>query len=176
MNTSMGIVAALASAALAGCGNSGDAPGNATATTTTTATWNAEDACAILDKNVAAAALGIGVTKTELGSVSPAAEGRAAFSMCTYMLADGGQMMLLTRAAPNGDFASSDVEASRTADGTMPPASDVPGLGRAALWRDQGAQLQVFLDDRRYVAINLSGPSATGDAKGRTIAVAKKML
>jgi hypothetical protein len=26
------------------------------------------------------------------------------------------------------------------------------------------------------VAINLSGPSATGDAKGRTIAVAKKML
>jgi hypothetical protein len=175
MNTSMGIVAALALAALAGCGDSGDAPGNATAATTT-ATWNAEDACAVLDKNVAAAALGIGVTKTELGSVSPAAEGRAAFSMCTYTLADGGQMMLLTRAAPNGDFASSDVEASRTADGTMPPASDVPGLGRAALWRDQGAQLQVFLDDRRYVAINLSGPSATGDAKGRTIAVAKKML
>ncbi len=172
MNRSIGIAAMLA---LAGCGGVDSSGNGTTAATATAATvgWNAEDACSVLDRDAAAKALGVGVTTTELGSVSPAAEGRAAFSMCTYTLADGSRMVLLARAAPNGDSAGSDVEASRTAGGTLPPAADVPGLGRAALWRDRGAQLQLFLDDRRYVAIDLFGPVAATDAKAKAIAVAQ---
>ncbi len=177
MNRSMGVAAMLALAGCGGVDSSGNGNGTTAATakavTAATAGWNAEDACSVLDRDAVAKALGVGVTTTELGSVSPAAEGRAASSMCTYTLADGSRMALLARAAPNGDSAGSDVEASRTAGGTLPPAADVPGLGRTALWRDRGAQLQLFLDDRRYVAIDLFGPVAATDAKAKAIAVAK---
>ena len=161
--------AALCSLALvAGCGPAGTSAGSGSA-------WNPLDACATLGRAAAAEASGSAVTSAELTTVVQGTASTAAFSMCTFQLAHGGRLMLLTREAPNADATAAAIEAARTSGGTMPAAIDVQGLGKAGLWSDQLKGLQVFLDDRRYATINYFGMPAGADLKAMSIAVVRKL-
>lgn len=161
-------------AACGGGGTSGSGGGGGGGASAGPAGWNALDACATLGRAEVAALVGQPVTKTELSPGSPGDDVRAAFSTCTYDLAKG-QLMLLTREAPDADATPDAIERARTADGTLPPAIDVPGLGRAALWSRETKGLQVFLDDRRYVSINFYGLPEGDDVQARAVAVAKAL-
>ena len=167
--------AAIAAAVmLAACGEA-DAPGTRPpAGAAAPAGWNALDACATLSKDTVSVAAGQPVTGTELAPGSPGGEVLAAFSTCTYALPKG-QLMVLTRQSPIADATPEAIERARTADGTLPPATDVPGLGRAALWSRESKGLQVFLDDRRYVSINFFGLPEGEDVRARAIAVARAL-
>lgn len=83
--------------------------------------------------------------------------------MCNYSGAGGAVAVLLTREAPYNDAGPEEIEKSRTADGSIEPAEDVPGLGKAALWRaaPMAKTLQVFYDERRSVVVTLVGREAT---------------
>ena len=166
------IVAVAAVALLVACGGGGTTGGGASSTGPTG--WNALDACATLGRDEVATLVGQPVAKTELSPGSPGDDVRAAFSTCTYDFPKG-QLMLLTREAPDADATAESIERSRTADGTLPPAIDVPGLGRAALWSRESKGLQVFLDDRRYVSINFNGLPVGDDVQARAVAVAKAL-
>lgn len=160
--------------ALAACNNSPDKPAGAETPAAGAASgWNPLDACATLGKPAAGKAMASEVTSAELGTVVPGTEGTAAFSMCTFKFADGATLMLLTREAPNADAIAAAITEARTAGGTLPPATDVAGLGKAALWSDASKGLQVFLDDRRYVSINVTG--VPGDGKAQATAVARAL-
>ena len=87
------------SMALAGCGR-GAGDGSATARAAP-AGWNAVDACATVGTSAVVKATGRTVTGTELGPVSPPEGLKAGFSMCTFTLADGARMTVLTREAPD---------------------------------------------------------------------------
>lgn len=168
----MRIVTLLAMASLAlaaGC----NGPGGPLSRTASN--WNALDACATLGKAAAAEASRSAVTSTELNTVVEGTASTAAFSMCTFQLANGGKLTLLTREAPDADASDVAIEAARTGGGTLPAASDVPGLGKAGLWSDQTKGLQVFLDGKRYVTINYFGLPASADIKTMSIAVARKL-
>lgn len=138
--------------------------------------WNPLDACATLGKDAASRISGSPVTSTELSPVVPGTDTSAAFSMCTFKLANGGQLMLLTRQAPFADATPESIEKSRTADGTLAPTADVPGLGKAALWSDTTKGLQVFIDDTRYLSINYMGLPGGVTGKDQAIAIAKVLL
>lgn len=96
--------------------------------------------------------------------------------MCTFSYANGAKLALLAREAPSGDASAEAIEAARTSGGTMPRATDVPGLGKAAMWSDTLKGLQVFLDDTRYLSINFYNLPSGSDGKTQAIAVAKKLL
>jgi len=138
--------------------------------------WNPLDACATLGKDTASRISGSPVTSTALSPVVQGTDTSAAFSMCTFKLANGGQLMLLTREAPFADATPESIAKSRTADGTLPPAIDVPGLGKAALWSDTTKGLQVFIDDTRYLSINYMGLPGGVTGKDQAIAIAKVLL
>lgn len=166
-------------ALLAGCGGAAsDAKTGTTGTSTTAAKsgWNPLDACATLGKDAAGEASGSAVTSAELSTVVEGTSATAAFSMCTFKFANGSQLMLLTRQAPNADATPESIEKSRTADGTLPPATDVPGLGKIAMWSDASKGLQVFIDDTRYLSINYFGLPGGATGKDQAIAVAKRLL
>lgn len=132
------------------------------------AAWNAADACALADKDMVAGASGRDVSGTQL-TAGPTGEGLATFSTCTYTLADGGIITVLTRKSPTPDFSAEAVEMARTANGMMPAAEDVPNLGRAALWTKETKTLQVFIDDTRYVTITAA---VTGGKAAKDVATA----
>lgn len=165
---------------IAACGNppSPSAKNGAAKTATAAAKtgWNALDACATLGKDAASKVSRSPVTSTELSPVVPGTDTSAAFSMCTFKLANGGQLMLLTREAPFADATPESIEKSRTANGTLPPATDVPGLGKAALWSDTTKGLQVFIDDTRYLSINYMSLPGGVTGRDQAIAVAKVLL
>lgn len=154
---------------LAGCG--GDPASEAGATGR--GGWSATDACQLLDKSMLARAIGSEVTKAELSGVTPGEGGRAAVSTCIYSLANGGSVGLLAREAPDADATPQAIEAARTGGGVMAPAEDVAGLGRAALWSAPMNSLQVFIDGRRYIAINLMNPPSGVEPKALASAIAK---
>ncbi|WP_404338549.1 hypothetical protein AB2M62_06255 [Sphingomonas sp. MMS12-HWE2-04] len=134
------------------------------------------DACATLGEEAAAKLVGSAVTSSELTTKVEGTDSSAAFSMCTFSYANGAKLALLTREAPSGDASTEAIEAARTSGGTMSPATDVPGLGKAAMWSDTLKGLQVFLDDKRYLSINFYGLPGGADGKAQAIAVAKKLL
>ena len=180
------IVALAAVLALAGCGKGGDAGsgGGATSGATTakvasalSGDWGATDACKLLDKSKVAAAAGSEVTKAELGAVNEAKDGMAALSTCTYTLASGGIVGVLTRDAPAGSkladmLASAEGPEAKAMGMTF---EHVDGVGRAALWNAKMDSLQVFYDDRRYAAINVMMAPKGTDAKAVTMAVGKAL-
>src|SRR4051812_21067296 len=93
----------------------------AKATTTSAKTgWNPLDACATLGQDAASRISGSPVTSTALSPAVRGTETSAAFSMCTFKPATGGQLMLLPREAPFADAPRESIEKSRTADGTLP--------------------------------------------------------
>jgi len=157
-------VSALAAVALAGCGGEGtssDAPASGPAASASG--WDAAQACAMLDPAKLSALTGMAFETAKLTPMSPMTEDSAAVSMCEYSGAGGASANLLTREAPYDDATPEAIELARTANGLMEPAEDVPGLGKAALWREapMAKSLQVFFDERRSVVVTLGGRDAT---------------
>ena len=163
--------AMLTLAAVSSCGSGGEGGGAGSAP----AGWNALDACATLGKTDAATATGAQVRVASLSMVVEPKNGSAGFSMCTFELANGDKLMLLTREAPSDDATPTAIEAARTAGGSIAPARDVPGLGRAALWSEETKGLQLFLDGRRYASINYFAPPGV-NPEPVAIAVARNLL
>lgn len=156
----MMIMAALA-AGVSGCGGDESAEGGTSAPTASS--WDATQACAMLDVGKLSGLTGLAFETAKLTPMSPMTENTAATSMCEYSGAGGAMAVLLTREAPYDDAGPEEIEKSRTADGSMEPAEDVPGLGKAALWRaaPMAKTLQVFYDERRSVVVTLVGRDAT---------------
>lgn len=156
----MMIMAALA-AGVAGCGGDDSAEGGTSAPAASG--WDATQACAMLDVGKLSGLTGMAFETAKLTPMSPMTDNTAATSMCEYSGAGGAMAVLLTREAPYDDATPEAIEKSRTGDGAMEPAEDVPGLGKAALWRaaPMAKTLQVFYDERRSVVVTLLGRDAT---------------
>lgn len=151
----------------------GATPGEGAAAPAAAPGWNAADACSLVSKEEVAAAAGAAVTETQLTGLTQG-DGLATHSTCLYSLAQGGTISLLARRAPTADATAAAIEQARTMGGAASPAEDVPGLGKAALWTADMRTLQVFIDDTRYVTLNMIMPK--GDAKAILTAVAQKAI
>jgi hypothetical protein len=183
--TALGLAGATAILLLAACGGtSGSSTGNSGAAAATSDTkvatggWDATDACALLDKATLGAALKDQVTEASLGLVHQASGGEAATSECTYLLASGGRASLMARNSPIADNTDGSIAAARKATQqsvsafTDKKVEDVPGLGKAAFFVPGINQLNVFLDERRFVILTISGaPDAT--AKETAVALVR---
>lgn len=123
--------------------------------------WDATDACTLLDKAAVGAALGDTVIETNLALVHHATAIEAATSECTYRLASGGDATLMARLSPIADNTPEAIaktrEATQSATSAFSdkPVEDVPGLGKAAFFVPGINQLNVFLDDRRFVILTV---------------------
>lgn len=142
--------------------------------------WVASDACALLDKAAVGAALGDTVTETSLAFVTKAEGSNAATSECTYMLAGGSRATLMARRSPIADNNDAAIKQTReTTEKTMAAFSDkkiedVAGLGKAAFFVPGINQMNVFLDDSRFVILTVgSAPDAT--AKDVAAGLVKKI-
>lgn len=168
MKTRM-IICLAATAALAACSGekpgSGDAGGTgnaATAAASATPAWDATNACALLDKDTLGAALGDTVTETRLGLVHQPGAADAATSECTYVLQGGGEARLMTRRSPIDDNTPEAMAQARQATASAMKAfsskavEDVPGLGRLAFFVPGINQMNVFLDEKRFVVLTIA--------------------
>jgi hypothetical protein len=152
--------------ALAGCSGAGDAGGESKtedgATKTATANWDATNACALLDKAAVGAALNDKVTEATVGLVNQASGANAATSECTYILEGGGRASLMTRNSPIADNTDDAIKMARDATQqsvsafTDKKVEDVSGLGKAAFFVPGINQLNVFIDDKRFVILTIS--------------------
>lgn len=167
---------------LAGCGGGAkdSAADDGETKTAATGSWDASDACALLDKAAVGAALGDKVTETSLAFVSKAEGANAATSECTYRLAGGSSATLMARLSPIGDNSDAAIKQTReTTEKTMAAFSDkkiedVAGLGKAAFFVPGINQMNVFLDDSRFVILTIgSAPAAT--AKDTSAALVGKI-
>ena len=172
------LLAAVGGVLLAGCGG-GDKPAGGSGSTgggfALTSGWKVLDACATLDKAKVAAATGAKVTETGLAGVNEGTGGMASLSTCTYTLDNGGSIGVLLRESP--DDADPVVPPDYTKQSEeigikLEPAS---GLGQGAFWADGLKSLQVFIDKRRYTAINYSTPPAGTDAKAVLTKIARDL-
>lgn len=172
--TALGLAGATAILLLAGCGGTGGSStsnsGAAAANDPKVAaeTWDATDACALLDKATLGAALKDQVTEASLGLVHQASGAEAATSECTYLLASGGRASFMARNSPIADNSDGSIAAARKATQQSVSAftdkkiEDVPGLGKGAFFVPGINQLNVFIDERRFVILTISGaPDAT---------------
>ena len=161
------MIAAMLAAGLAGCGGGGDdgaARGSGGSTASPAASgWDATKACDMLDVAKLSGITGQSFESSKIANMTPMTEATAATSLCEYSGAGGATAVLLTREAPFDDATPEAIEKARTADGMMDPAEDVPGLGKAALWRaaPMAKTLQVFFDGRRSVVVTLVGKDAS---------------
>lgn len=158
---------AVLAAGLAGCGTDDAVPdgGAGGGGATKASGWDATQACAMLDVGKLSAITGQTFEAANLMPMASMTEATAATSMCNYSGAGGAMASLLTREAPYDDATPDAIAKARTANGMMDPAKDVPGLGKAALWREvpMAKTLQVFFDERRSVVVTLVGREATLD-------------
>ncbi|MCA0209323.1 MAG: hypothetical protein LCH74_09700 [Proteobacteria bacterium] len=123
--------------------------------------WDATDACKLLDKAVVGAALGDTVTETSLAFVHQPTAVEAATSECTYRLKGGGTATLMARRSPIADNTPEVIAQTRKATETTMRAfsdkaiEDVPDLGKAAFFVPGINQMNVFLDDQRFVVLTV---------------------
>lgn len=157
------MILAVLAAGLAGCGGADAGSGGATGGAPAATDWDATQACAMLDAGKLSALTGLAFETAKLVPMSPITDATAASSMCEYGGAGGAMATLLTREAPYDDATPEAIAKARTANGMMDPAGDVPGLGKAALWRaaSMAKSLQVFIDERRSMVVTLVGREAT---------------
>jgi hypothetical protein len=161
------IFAAALAAGLAGCGGDEAETGKASAAPASgpaaASGWDATQACAMLDPAKLSGLTGRTFTTAELTPMASMSANTAATSMCNYSGAGGALATVLTREAPYDDATPEAIEEARTGAGSMDPAEDVPGLGKAALWRaaPMAKTLQVFYDERRSVVVTLMGRDVT---------------
>ena len=157
---------------LTACDRSGDgAIGDSSEAKIATGGWDATDACALLDKAAVGAALKDEVTEASVGLVNQASGANAATSECTYLLASGGRASLLARNSPIADNTDDSIKLARNATQASVSAftdkkiEDIPGLGKAAFFVPGINQLNVFIDDRRFVILTISNaPNETAKA------------
>jgi hypothetical protein len=166
---------------LAGCGGAGENEGNVQSkTNTATAGWNAADACSLLDKAAVGAALGDTVTEASLGLVNQASGPNAATSECTYLLESGGRASLMTRNSPIADNTPEAIALARNATQKTVAAftdkkiEDIPDLGIAAFFVPGINQLNVYIDDKRFVILTISSAPNAG-AKAMAVDLFKKI-
>jgi hypothetical protein len=170
-------IAAIAALLVASCGGSGSTSasngGNAASDGAKTATgaWDATDACALLDKAAVAAALKDAVTEASVGLVHEASGAEAATSECTYILASGSRATFMARKSPIADNTHEAIALARkttqesVAAFTDKKVEDVPELGKAAFFVPGINQLNVFIDDKKFVILTISSaPNATAKA------------
>lgn len=169
----------VALALLGGCGGGADSGGSGTMAAAGGG-WDALDACTTTGSATVAAATGSEVIGTELDPKVEPAGGGAGFSMCTFKLAGGASMTVLTREAPDDSAIDQGIaEARRLGAEFGSAAEDVPGIGRAAMWTAKPPALQVFIDGRRYATISMftakSTPDASDGARAAATEVARKL-
>lgn len=174
-NAMIGLPCIAAVLLLAGCNpshesssESGASPVTAEPAAPGAPAWNAADACTLLDKATVAKAMGDAVTETRLAFVHQAAGQEAATSECTYALQGGGDVVLMARRSPIADNTDQAIAQTRKAAAasvaafTDKPVEDVLGLGKAAFFVPGINQMNVFLDDEKFVVLTVGGaPAAT---------------
>lgn len=179
---------AAAVVALAGCGESGGsapASGEREATAPAVAAdsrsgpsgpggFRFGDACSFLGADKVAAVMGQAVGKTELGSKIEPTESSAGFSTCTYTLADGTQVSLMTRWSPVAEVNAQTVAGQRDQQAKEYglKTEDVSGVGDIAFWTPSSSQLNVFSGSQKYLIFTLMGTDKA-KARERAIALAK---
>jgi hypothetical protein len=133
--------------------------------------WDATNACILLDKTAVGAVLNDNVTETTVGLVNQASAANAATSECTYMLQSGGRASLMTRNSLISDNTPEAIALARKATQesvaafTDKKVEDMPGLGKAAFFVPGINQLNVFIDEKRFVILTISSaPNATAQA------------
>jgi len=141
--------------------------------------WDAADACKLLDKSVLGTALKDPVTETSLGLVNQASGANAATSECRYTLASGANATLMTRCSPIADNTDEAIAASRKQMQSLVGAlgktvEDVPNLGKAAFFVPGINQMNVYIDDEKFVILTISSaPNET--ARATAINLVKKI-
>jgi hypothetical protein len=176
--------ASVAMVLIAGCGGQNDPGGEgstgAATLTSATAKWDATNACALLDKSAVGAALGDKVIKATLGLVNQASGPNAATSECIYMLESGAKASLMTRSSPIADNTDDAIKMARGAMQqtvsafTAKKVEDVAGLGKAAFFVPGVNQLNVFIDDKRFVILTISS-AANSNAKDIAVTLFEKI-
>lgn len=177
MNNFKCAIAALTALLVASCGGSGSTSASnggsagSDGTKTATGTWDATDACALLDKAAVAAALKDAVTEVSVGLVHEASGAEAGTSECTYILASGSRATFMARNSPIADNTDEAIALARKTTQESVSAftdkkiEDVPKLGKAAFFVPGINQLNVFIDDKKFVILTISGaPNATAKA------------
>jgi len=159
---------------LSACGKGTEATAAADKAVAAGSSWDATNACALLDKATVGAALGDPVTETSLAFVNKASGANAATSECTYQLSGGGSATLMTRRSPIADntpeaiaLARKSTEQALAAFGKA-KVEDIDGLGKAAFYVPAVKQMNVFLDDDKFVVLTLSSLPAD---KAKTVAM-----
>lgn len=166
---------------LASCGSAGNETNDGQASTNVANSgWDATNACALLDNSAVGAALDDNVTETSLAMVSQALGANAATSECTYMLESGGRASLMARNSPIADNTDDAIKLARNATQETVSAftdkkiEDVPGMGKAAFFVPGINQLNMFIDDKRFVILTISS-AADDRAKATAIELAKNI-
>ena len=153
--------------ALAACGGAQDNGDDGTSRAAATSGWDATDACKLLDKAAVGAALGDSVTETSVAFVHQPSGAEAATSECTYNLQSGGTLTFMARRSPIADNTPEAIAQTRQATAASmkafsdKPIEDIRGLGKAAFFVPGINQMNVFLDDERFVILTIS--SVPGD-------------
>lgn len=158
MKKQMGMAVASA-LLLAACG-SGESSNAEAGAKTAAGGWDATDACKLLDKADVGTALTDNVTEASLGLVNAATGANAATSECTYILASGSRATLMARWSPISDNTPEAIATARNATAESVKAfgktvEDVPGLGKAAFFVPGINQLNVFIDDNKFVILTI---------------------
>lgn len=160
---------------LASCGSAGNETSDGQASTNVANSgWDATNACALLDKAAVGTALNDSVTEASVGLVNEASGANAATSECTYILASGGRASLMARSSPIADNTPEAIALARKATQeavaafTDKKVEDVPGLGKAAFFVPGINQLNVFIDDKRFVILTISS-AANATAKATAV-------
>lgn len=172
--------AVIATTLLASCGGTGEADGTGRTGAHIANSWDATDACALLDKAEVGAALNDPVTKTSLAFVNQAAGPNAATSECTYQLQSGGKAQLMARRSPISDNTKEAMDLARKGTEQTLAAfgrktvEDVPGLGKSAFFVPGINQLNVFLDGDKFVILTV-GTASEAQAKSIAIALVNKI-
>lgn len=177
-----------AGAALAACGgNDGSAPADGEREAAAPAAgpesgsetsgpggFDYADACSFLGADKVAAVVEQAVGKAELGSKIAATGSSAGFSTCTYTLADGTQLSLMTRWSPVAEVNAETVKGQRDQQEKEYglKTEDVTGVGDIAFWTPSSSQLNVFSGAQKYLIFTLMGTDKA-KARERAIALAK---
>lgn len=165
---------------LAACGGTAGSEQSAGKAGAMQSSWDATDACSLLDKAAVGAALADKVSEASLGLVNQASGSNAATSECTYLLESGGRASLMTRNSPIADNDDQAIALARKATQeslaafTDKKVEDIPGLGKSAFFVPGINQLNVFIDDKRFAILTISSaPNAT--AKETAVALFAKL-
>lgn len=163
---------AIAASTLALCGcEGGGAASNAGAGGAATAVaseWKATDACAMMDKGFVATTLGSAVRSATLGAVKDEGDGFPLYSQCEFLLADGRMLVFGAGRYTNGADLARQVADMRGQAKMISDKSptDLPGLGKAALWVADVGALYVFFGDGRYASATVMQTDARNKQDG----------